>query len=379
MRERLKTSVTASFKDIFPDEQKPNIEDLIIDIPSKTLIKIIAHFMAQIHSKEDNFELQKEIIFRFINQQDNETREYILNNFENLIDKSNSDINFFNNISSLYFYQEIFKNYNSYDSRDLTADEELRLIKAYLLVSEKWIDREIEHLNQKPTNDNELIAYVLPFQMAHNEIQSYKDFRPQLIKAIFFFQYLEQDKDLGPYLTEFVSQYGLNNWKEYLRNTIIPYVISFTGSKSTILTFNENNQLEIDYWNSFCISTENYQAKRDFLELRENPVFKLDEYNYLFLNYNFIIDKLFQSLQFVFSKMLIDKGVVSSFSDFKSKYYSEKFSENYMFYDVIKYCIGSQSNIVAYNGRELENLLGEKGPDYYIRINNHIILTLLSD
>lgn len=376
----IKTSATIAYKDIFsPIDDKSNVSDLLANIPSKSILTITAHFMAQIHSREDDFILQKEIFLRWINQQSNETRKELTDKFDEIAERHNENVNFFNNITSLYFYQVVFLNYHDGDDRHLSAEEELRLIKAYLLVSEKWTEKEIEHLSQRPQNEDEMVGYVLPFQMTHNEIQSYKDFRPQLFKALHFFQFIEQDETLNEYLPEFLSQYGLSNWKEYLKHTIVPYVISLSGSRSTVLVFKEENKLETDYWDTFCIEVEGYSAKADFLELRENPVFKLQPLHYLYFNYNFIIDKLFQALQFVFSKLLIEKGVVCDFGDFKSKYYSETFSENYLLYKTIEHCIANQNNIVSLNGEELAEKLGEKGPDYYIRVNNHILLIEFKD
>ncbi len=379
MKEQITTLATVTFRDIFPDEQKPEISDLLKEIPSCTILTIIGHFMAQIHAKEVNFELQKEMIQRWVNQQNPEVRSTVLKKFEEYIKKHQGGFTFFNNVTSLYFIQELFKNFNSIPDRDLTAEEELSLIKAYLIVSETWSDKEIEHLKQRPQNDDELISYVLPFQMTHNEIQSYKDFRAQLIKAVYFFRFLEKDADLGKYLPDFLNKYGLSSWNEYLKHTLIPYVFSLSGTNSTVLVFDETNKIETDYWDSFSIDLENYEAKPDFLELREFPVYKLQEYNYLFYNYNFIIDKLFQSLQFVFSKVLVEKDVVKNFGDFKSKYYSEKFSENVMLYEAVEHCIANQKNIISFNGEELAAHLGEKSPDYYIRIDNNLIIIEFKD
>lgn len=379
MKERLKTLVTISFRDIFPESERKELSELLNGIPSCTILSIISHFMAQIHAKEDDFELQKEIIIRWVNQQDLQTRNNLLKKFDEFIERNNSNITFFSNITSLYFIQELFKNFNSIQDRGLTADEELRLIKAYLIVSERWSDKEIEHLKQRPQNDSELIAYILPFQMTHNEIQSYKDFRPQLLKAIYFFRFLEVDKDLGKYLPDFLSQYGLTSWNEYLKLTLIPYVLSLTGTLSSVLIFDKTNKVETDYWDTFCIDLANYESKLDFLELRETPVYKLKEFSYLFYNYNFIIDKLFQSLQFVFSKVLVSKEVVKDFGDFKSKYYSEKFSENFMLYKAIEHSIANQKRIISFNGEQLAAQLGEKGPDYYLRVDNNIIIIEFKD
>jgi hypothetical protein len=58
MNGQITTLATVTFRDIFPDEQKPEISDLLREIPSCTILTIIAHFMAQIHTKEVNFELQ---------------------------------------------------------------------------------------------------------------------------------------------------------------------------------------------------------------------------------------------------------------------------------------------------------------------------------
>lgn len=375
----IETLASVAFKDIFSEEETPVLSELIKDIPTKSCLIIIAHFMAQVQNKENDFELQKEILFRLVNQQPEDIRKHIFERTKKLIEKHGKKLVIFNNITSLYFYQELLSNYNNEDDRNLTANEELRLIKAYFLVTERWTELEKRHFKGKPNTDDELVAFILPFQMTHNEIQSFKDFRPQLIKALYFFKFIEQDNELSPYLSDFLSQYGLTSWREYLKHTITPYILSSTGTKSTILTFNKTNKVEIEFWETFCIDTDKYSANYDFLELRESPVFKLSEYNYLFYNYNFIIDKLFQSLQFVFSNLLVKKSIVKSFGDFKTKFYSEKFSENFMLYRLIETCISNQKEYISFNGEELEILIGEKGPDYYIRRGNDLIIVEFKD
>ena len=181
MKGRIQTIPTVVLKDIFPDSKDISIKNLLKDIPTNAILTIVAHFMAQIHAKEDNFELQKEIILRWINQQSDSIRQDIIDRFDSLIDKHGAKINFFNNISSLYLYQELFRNFTEGDVRNLTADEELRIFKAYLTISTIWTEKEIKHLSQRPKSDDELVSYILPFQMTHNEIKEYKDFRAQLI------------------------------------------------------------------------------------------------------------------------------------------------------------------------------------------------------
>jgi hypothetical protein len=50
-----------------------------------------------------------------------------------------------------------------------------------------------------------------------------------------------------------------------------------------------------------------------------------------------------------------------------------------LLYKTIEHCIANQNNIVSLNGEELAEKLGEKGPDYYIRVNNHILLIEFKD
>lgn len=371
--------VTLTFKDIFQDENKINHSEILRHIPGSTIIKIISHFMVRIHANEENLELQHEIILSWLNQQEDEIKASIMSRFYIRSKEVNSQIVFFNNITTLYFYQTVFSNYNKANDRALTAEEELKLFKIYLQISDDWTEKEISYIKERPQSDEEMVEYILPFHMVHNEVQSYKDFRLQLIKSIYFFRFIESDNELGQYLSDFLLQYGLSNWPDYIRHAIIPYILSISGQRSSVLAFKASDEIETEYWDTFCIDIENYRSKPDFLELREFPVLKTDMLHYVYFNYNFVIDKLFQSFQFVFSKLLINKGVVGNFGDFKTRYYSERFAENYMLYNVVDNCISNQCNIIAFNGEQLASKLGEKGPDYYIRLNNYLIIIEFKD
>jgi|GEM_PF-2659389 len=379
MKEPINLIPSISYYDFFPDDDILQVVDLIKDIPSKSILIIIAHFMAKIHLNENNQEMQIKIFNQMINQQNDSIKNYLKCRLNIFINNNNIRFNFINNISCLYFYQILFENYNDLESRDLNAEEELKLLKAYLIVSHNWLSKEVEYSESVLKNKDDPISFILPIQIIYDEFQKYKDTNIQLIKSISFFNFCENSKDLSPILEEFLSKYNLTKWEEYLEKTINFYFRSITTKKASQLIIPTEENIARDYWNTFCLDVGNYKQKPDFLNLREYPVVKIDATHYLFYNLNFVIDKLFQNLQFVFSKIAIDKHYAKNMPDFKSKYYSEKFTENYLFYNVLEYCHSNQKTFVKYNGEQLNEHLGYRGPDYYIRNKNQIILIEFKD
>ena len=146
---------------------------------------------------------------------------------------------------------------------------------------------------------------------------------------------------------------------------------------STLL-FNDSHQLVIDFLDNYCLNLDTYSCEVDFKGLRNTPVLKIRKGEYLFLNLNFLIDKLFQGIQFDFFRILKNNKatyngkVIASFPDFKS-IYGQSVSETGIMYRAL---INSFSSLpyVLTTGDEMKALAGDGYSDFYIRDKNKVYL-----
>lgn len=369
-----------AYKDVYGDVEKPSFEILFNGIPTKVIIEVISHFMAVIHTNELDFEKQIQILGIWIGRLPEVDVFQLRETLQRFIEREKRSVIFFSNTSSLYFLERALSLYHEGEPRDLTADEELRLFKAYLLITEIWTEEQYSFLKGKKVNtDQEALEYILPFQIPFYEIQSFKDFRWQLIKAIYFFKFLEQNDELGKYLNDFLAKFHSKDWFEFLSHILNGYaILNKSGNKASIIDVLKEHIAFRSFLNELSINVQEFTIKEDFLSLREKPVFKMSDDRYAFLNFNFLIDKLFQSIQFDFAKLLQEQRIVMNFGDFKSKYYSKEFSERYFLYQLLEYLIGNRK-LVKLNGDQIAKEMKEEGPDYYIRFGSKVFLIEFKD
>lgn len=369
-----------AYKDIYGNAEKPSFQELFSGIPTKVIVEVISHFMALIHTDEMDFQKQIETLKIWIGRLPSSDISQLQTALKKAQASSNDKVLFFTNTSSLYFLEMAVSHYCEGEPRNLSPDEELRLFKAYLLITEQWTENQANFLtDKKVSNDQEALEYILPFLIPYYEIQTHKDFRWQIIKAIYFFKFLEQNNDLGRYLQNFLGKFHAENWFEFLKHILTGYVLlASSNQKASIITVGDEHTSFRSFLNELSIDVNNFTIKEDFLSLREKPIFKMSESSFAFFNFNFMIDKLFQSIQFDFANILQEQGVVSNFGDFKSRYYSKEFSERFLLYGLIDYLIGKRK-LVKLNGDQLAQKIGEEGPDYYIRFGNKIFVIEFKD
>ncbi|WP_046244139.1 hypothetical protein [Hymenobacter terrenus] len=379
-------SVSFDYNNIFDDYESFDLDNVLKQIPSKKSLEVIGHFLAQMHTKERNINVQFEMLQIWGNRLPNDVKNRVIIEISNIMSQKpansmqTSDFNFINNISSLKLIQHIFKNYNSLDQEELTAKQELLLFKSYLYCSKQWTDEQANSVKGvKPNSELDFAKFIIQFQMPYAELIEFKDFRLQFIKAVYFFKFCEQDPLFNSYLSIFLKEINLPNWHQYLINILSSYVRKFEPLRiPSIMAIGEEYADMISWLEELCIDADKYSPKPDFTELRERPIFKINDTEFLFLNLNFLIDKIYQGIQFDFAKALVKakahyKGKpIKNYPDFKSIFGSE-FSENNLFYKIMNYSF-EKSKYFRMSGEDMKTILGQGEPDYYMRSKNKVYL-----
>lgn len=370
--------VGLEYRAVFPGLKPEPFGDLFHEIPTESILTILGHYNALIYSQEVENKVQLQIVGDWIRRFDKHTQKAIIDAITKIRIEHGNFI-FFSPSSSLSLIEKAFEFYHPGPARDLTIDEELRLFKAFLLTTQEWTDAQDEAFkNFDLSNTAKLIEGTLPILLPHEDHKRFRDFRWQMYKAIQLFNFLEKDETLSKYLPLFYNEFKVHDWRQYLFHLIDTFVGLFKdGNKSVILT--KQDDLIVDFLNQISIDTNLFSKKIDYISLREKPVFKLAENKFLVYNYSFFIDKLFNSIQFDFSRILQAKGVETGLPDFKTRYISKAFSEETLFYGLVKYLIGKRKKVIAFNGIEWSKKIGFEGPDYYVRCGNKTFILEFKD
>jgi hypothetical protein len=363
-------SVNIAYDDIYNDYETVDIDALLAEIPTSMALALVCHYNAQIHTQEKNPNFQLKAISDWCRRFPLATRQKIQSVIDRFNSKQASNFNFINNISSLLLIERLLEKHNDLPSvQDLTPIQEENLFKAYLYFSAKWT--KAQEAGAIKYRDKSVTDMALVMMLPYSELLEFKDFRLQFIKAVYFFKFCEDNEIFKEYLAVFLKERAVTTWNEYLFNLVSVYIFLLgEDSVKSVLQFDEKSKNVFSSLEKFCVDVTTFQAKEDFLTLRAAPVYRYSDNELLFLNINFLIDKIYQGIIFDFADVLIAKGVQYKGKLIKNRQqffgiFGDEFIEPGLFYEVIKN-VFRQKDYVHCTGDELKAKFGEGAPDYLI-------------
>jgi hypothetical protein len=359
-----------------------DVNKFLADIPTKNSIQLISFFLAQIHLVHPDKELQVELI-EFWSQRFPKDLKAKINQFTKSTQANkNAEFTFISNLSGLKFIEIILENHNELNQlENLTPEQELNFFKAYLISTQLWIDKQGKLLfDIKPfENGMDFVKTYLPSHIAIDEFHTVKDFRTQFVKAKYFFEFCENDEEFKVYLDIFLKEYGLSSWATYLKNLLSLYVRKFERLKTTsVIKIKAEHKEQIKFLEQLILNVSDFSKSDDFLKIREKPVYRLNETDFVFLSLNFLVDKIYQGIQFDFARVLVDNSATFKGKRIKSRVqflgiFGDEFSETGMFYKIMEDCF-KNSKYIVHNGVEIKKIITSGEPDYYIRDKAKIYL-----
>jgi len=368
--------ISLSYSEVYNDYDSVNVKDLVKDIPTKMALELVCHYTGQIHTQERNPEYQLSAIRTWYQRFDDVTKHRIEKVIDEYLNKGQSHFNFIDNVSSLYLIELLLANSNNLPIvDDLTPTQEENLFKAYLFFASKWTNE--QEKGAKKYLGNEAVYMPLVMLLPYSELFEAKDFRIQFLKSVYFFKFCQDDALFSTYLVPFLSSRRIENWKQYLFNLCSVYVtILQKDAIKTVLDFPADNKNVFSSLETFCVDPNTFKPTLDFMTLREKPIYKFSNNKLMFLNINFLIDKIYQSVIFDFADVLIStkqayKGnIITSKPQFLG-IFGDEFIERGMFYKLMKH-VFRQKDYKHYTGNDLKDKFGDGAPDYLIIDNSKI-------
>ena len=354
-------SVSIGYRNIFDDYETVDIKELIKDIPTKNGLEIIGYFLAQLHTNEKDPKQQIEFLKIWLARLPDIVHERI-NAFINKIDESpNADYNFLNNVSALILTEILIENANDINNEDnLTPEQELNLFKAYLYCSQQWIDKQLPGFKiPQIKGEDDLIRILLPTQLPFQELLELKDFRLQFIKANYFFRFCENDEQFKVYLDIFLNEYKLDSWQIYLMNLAGFYITKSENQKTPSgINVPDDYPDVINSLQDLSIDLSTFKRSDDFLSLRDKPVYRINKNDFVFMNLNFLVDKVYQGIQFDLARVLVKHSATFKGKKIKSTVdfigiFGNEFSETGLFYSVMNYAF-EKSGYVKFVGENIK-------------------------
>jgi len=374
--------VAIGYEEIYDDFNTANPSELLDDVPSAAVLKFIAEKYASVFYAQSDAAGQRQHIRDFCPHLPEKIRRKVWN-FINRTEKNGNYVFIYGAMGCQMVYRLALQRYipiEEDDDVDLCEDEYEPVFKALLYCNSVWTNQQLTK------GDKKLGDISLKMDMPIAESKHYKDFRPQLYKASQFYSFCEGDETFSTYLPYFLKEKGVNNWGEYI--TLL-FGIYYHSINSSVLP--QGNALEQQFLSQFVINvSDGSTAKlwddgyKGLSYLRDHFLFELPSKEYLMLDANLLIDKLYQGLKFELYKTVKANGLLTS----KGKPYKDQpqfnatlgevFSERHLLYALLGK-IYNGGNAVKFTGVELKQNGINAELDYYLRIGNTLFLIEYKD
>ena len=326
----MKQSIVLEHSKIFHTKNQ-SLSEIISQLPKTKSLIIISEYNAKIFQLENNQPLQIEILNQWRKSLSLGTN-YRLNAYLSQIRKRNpkSGFVFFNNLSSLLLINLLLQSNNN-ETRDLNDKEIELLFEAYLLCSEMWTHKQYNNIKEEK-DENIKIQKLITSNISLGEFLRTNLFHLKIIKSIYLFKFLSNE-NYSTILSDFLKLYECESWQEYLRKTLVP-IISLTipdsPSKSNLSTQNSPIQFN-NFLDKLCINnhTQNIKDTFNFITLRNYPIYKVNEFSYLFMNYHFAFEKMFEAMIFNISEVATKRNNYERVMDARKDIFSQNFYEGY--------------------------------------------------
>ena len=371
------------FEHIFPGEESQPIANYLKDC-SKEMIRGVSTFFLSfknINTSHSNKKLIKEL-FCQENKKFGERVYAKILEFE----EQGVQVNIINHYSSLRLF-EIYYDLEDAEDSQTPAEFEINLLKAYLLLNTEWtkmqekamasVDKAKEELAEEYGVKsiplvNLLVTFFPTFDKDNYDVNQV--WLSQLYRSILFLQFIA-DHPKGKKLWDtFLNIYNCKSWQDYLKK-LIPITLSS-------LNFDNERHTTISVKNDECfdencdflekIILEEYGKEEDFRSLREKPLYRIDKGEYRIIFNLFVIQKLYKGLYFTLRNINDSLPAKDRISKNFRQFVTDNFSEQTLCYKVLDSIYPKCK--VKKPGREILKMGITGEPDYYIRVDNNILL-----
>lgn len=240
-----------------------------------------------------------------------------------------------------------------------------------------------DNMNEKLKMAYSVLLNILSYNDFTN-IEATANFLSQCHKSRLLFEFLNSQENLRQILQMYLQTIGCKCWEEYIYVLVKIFILNYQNdSPITSIVLDEKDTSFLhdkNLFDNFSVSSSDnlsYDKNVDFVSFRNRPIIRFDKNTYWVIDDNFLVNRLYRSLFFGLKKqneLIEEKYKLSNFF----QYFTTHFSEEVLFYDVMKHIVGNKSYI-HYSGAEMRSKKISGEPDYYIRNGNDIFLFEFKD
>ncbi len=221
------------------------------------------------------------------------------------------------------------------------------------------------------------LTNYLPYAGFDNT-NNYKKVISQAIKTRSLCDFCHENPPYDQLLNLYLSSLGCDNKNEYLFTLIKLFTI--TDKAQDDYTTIALNPEDVNYLRDKAILTSlsleisasvPLKDNQDYKVFRNYPLIKIDDITFVAISKTLCLDRIYNSILFAFKKIngTIGKPISNVLSD-----YASKFSEEFLFYGVLKNVFSYNDKLIELSGSECRAIHKGAEPDYYVRDWNNVFL-----
>lgn len=284
-------------------------------------------------NNEHTGKIQFKLVSSLLNKCDVDTQQKWVFEVKKKAERGHSPVMFWN-YSNLLFYGLVFKTFNDHASRDLTGEEAKKVFEAYLIVNgiaNNKIQIETDAI-KKAEEEEKIEDVMMPNLIYQKDYASSVDFSNQVTRGVTFFKYLENDQKYKTLVQEYYITKNVSGYLRMFKNLMFLFSEIKIGKdldrRNQLANLQEyfiGKEVDLAYIETLCLNSEiaMYLADKSFGTLRNMFLYKLNQYQFLILNVNFLLDQFYKAQIFSFNTFLKVKGVKGDFLSEKGKNFTE--------------------------------------------------------
>jgi len=356
------------YEELFPEP--PMTLEQYLQGGDKNIILNTAAFFLGFKSHQSKFKDNRELLQAIFGPENNAFANEVYNKIKYREDQGTA-IKIINPYTSLKLFEYFFSKPEE-PVTQTSAEFEKNLFKAYLLLNSVFTKAQETAFLSTNRLDDDLKIPMMMFCM-HYPVSDKTNYdlsviwSTQVLKAIYLFQYLENNEKTKFLLTAFLAHFVQPSWEEYLKS-LLPLTMSTLKNKKeahTDIVVEKGDKFEEGcvFIEKLIVTEKDEIDQNDFLTTRAKPFYKIKDL--------FLVEKIFKGAYFLLrdinNTLALDRKVAGL-----KGIYGHEFSEQILLYRTLKTIYTGK--MIRFSGKELADNHIDGAPDYYIRKGKNVLL-----
>ena len=371
----MRMQLILEFREVFNEEPK-ELSDYLDGISRSTVLQIGTHFLSA-YNNPSQLGDSKSFLETFFRRENLEFANDVYQKTRRL-EQEYGVVQIVSIHSSLRLFEY---SYEHLDENEIQTGvkAEVNIFKAYLLLNQQYTQKEglTDRLTKGSTKILEWAEEFVTHEFAYSELINFSKsilISTQIIKAIYLFEFLENNSQYHTLLNKFVITFDCSDWKDYLKKFISIIALILNKDRSGHLTLNisknDNYVRNCAFLEQLTLNQDTNASDIDFRHLRSNPLYKRGEGEYQIIFDKFVFEKIFKGLYFHLNQ--INSTLHSDKIQNLRSFWGNEYSEKVLLYSILEKTY--EDRYIKFSGEQIRvtGIIAE--PDYYIRNGNKIFL-----